>query len=160
MWAFEIDLNVGLMVGKISPARSSVDEKGRIILPKAIGTDLGLSEGSEVVVRLEKGRIVVSRAVDPDRFICDMQGFVNDNSLPFFFHKLRDDSPREQRENPRTRLVCGHKGIQRTLLVNAFLNCAYCLGFSGEARIRVAKDRQVAAPSQATAWHIWETCRQ
>ena len=71
---------MGLKVGKISFARSAVDEKGRIILPKAIRTDLGLSEGSEVVVRLEKERIVVSRAVEPDEFIRDMEGFVKDDS--------------------------------------------------------------------------------
>jgi AbrB family looped-hinge helix DNA binding protein len=73
-------VNVGLKVGKISFARSAVDEKGRIILPKAIRTHLGLSEGSEVVVRLEKEKIVVSRAVEPDEFIRDMEGFVKDDS--------------------------------------------------------------------------------
>jgi len=73
-------LHVGLMVGKISHARSAVDEKGRIILPKAIRTDLGLTEGSEVVVRLEKQRVIVSKAVNPEDFIRDMEGFVKDDS--------------------------------------------------------------------------------
>jgi len=60
--------------------KSKVDEKGRIIVPKSLRTELGLVQGAEVEVRLEKARLVVSKVVDPLDFIQDMEGFVRDDS--------------------------------------------------------------------------------
>lgn len=71
---------VGLNVGKTAVARTVVDEKGRIILPKPLRTELGITERSEVIVQLEKERLVVSKGVDPDDFIRDMEGFVREDS--------------------------------------------------------------------------------
>jgi len=72
-----------LKVGNSSIARSMLDEKGRIILPKPLRAALGLTEGSGVTVRLEKDRLIVSRLVAPDDFIRRMEGFVKeDSALP------------------------------------------------------------------------------
>lgn len=71
---------VGSKVGEFSIVRSAVDSKGRIVLPKRLRSDLGLIEGSEVSIQLEKERLIVSKVVDPDEFVRDMEGFVNDDS--------------------------------------------------------------------------------
>jgi AbrB family looped-hinge helix DNA binding protein len=76
-------LNVGSKVGKVSLARTIVDEKGRIILPKRLRLGLGLTEGSQVSVQLQKERLIISKVVNPDDFIRDMEGFVKkDSPLP------------------------------------------------------------------------------
>jgi AbrB family looped-hinge helix DNA binding protein len=63
-----------------SLSRSVVDEKGRIILPKRLRSGLGLLEGSQVSVELEDERLIVSKIMDPDEFIRDMEGFIKDDS--------------------------------------------------------------------------------
>jgi len=64
----------------LRPSRSVVDEKGRIILPKRLRSGLGLMEGSQVSVELEDERLIVSKIMDPDEFIRDMEGFIKDDS--------------------------------------------------------------------------------
>jgi len=61
-------------------SRSVVDQKGRIILPKRLRSGLGLMEGSQVSVELEDERLIVSKIMDPDEFIRDMEGFIKDDS--------------------------------------------------------------------------------
>jgi AbrB family looped-hinge helix DNA binding protein len=73
-------VQVGLRVGNSSVAQSTLDKKGRIVLPKLLRTALGLTEGAEVTVSLERDRLVVSRLVDPNDFIRDMEGFVKEGS--------------------------------------------------------------------------------
>jgi AbrB family looped-hinge helix DNA binding protein len=67
-------------VGKIPNARSIVDEKGRIILPKPLRGELGIVEGSQVTMQVEKERLVVSKVVEADDFIRDMEGFIKEGS--------------------------------------------------------------------------------
>jgi AbrB family looped-hinge helix DNA binding protein len=69
-------VQVGLKVGNPSIARSAVDNKGRIVLPRPLRTALGLTEGTGVAVSLEKDQLVVSRLVSPDEFIRHREGFV------------------------------------------------------------------------------------
>jgi AbrB family looped-hinge helix DNA binding protein len=57
-----------------------VDNKGRIVVPKQLRNEMRISEGSRVSVQIEKERLVVSRAVDPDEFIAEMEGFVEKGS--------------------------------------------------------------------------------
>ncbi|MEM4250600.1 MAG: AbrB/MazE/SpoVT family DNA-binding domain-containing protein [Candidatus Bathyarchaeia archaeon] len=57
-----------------------VDEKGRIILPKKFRLGLGLTEGSQVSVQLQKEKLVISKVVSPDDFIRNMEGFVKQGS--------------------------------------------------------------------------------
>jgi len=71
---------VGFKVGNSSVAQSTLDKKGRIILPRPLRTALGLTEGTEVTVSLERDQLVVSRLVDPNDFIRDMEGFVKEGS--------------------------------------------------------------------------------
>jgi len=61
-----------------------VDSKGRIVVPKQLRNEMRLSEGSRVSVQVDKERLVVSRAVEPDEFIVEMEGFVHAGSpVPF-----------------------------------------------------------------------------
>jgi AbrB family looped-hinge helix DNA binding protein len=57
-----------------------VDNKGRIVVPKQLRNEMRIGEGSRVSVQIEKERLVVSRAVDPDEFITEMEGFVRKGS--------------------------------------------------------------------------------
>jgi AbrB family looped-hinge helix DNA binding protein len=71
------------VVGKATSGRTVVDEKGRIVVPKSVRSELRITEGSRVNVQVEKERLVVSRGVEPDEFIRDMEGFVQkDSRLP------------------------------------------------------------------------------
>ena len=67
-------------MGKRLTARSVVDEKGRIIVPKPLRSEFGIAEGSQVTVQLEKERLVISRVIEPDEFINDMEGFIKEGS--------------------------------------------------------------------------------
>ncbi len=68
------------MVGKSIMTRTVVDEKGRIVVPKPLRNELRITGGSRVSVQIEKERLVVSRAVEPDEFISEMEGFVQKGS--------------------------------------------------------------------------------
>lgn len=59
---------------------SVVDNKGRIVVPKRLRNEMRIGEGSRVSVQIEKERLVVSRAVDPDEFVSEMEGFVQKGS--------------------------------------------------------------------------------
>ena len=67
-------------MGKTLAARSIVDDKGRIIVPKPLRSELGIAEGSQVSVQVEKERLVVSKVMDADDFIRDMEGFIKEGS--------------------------------------------------------------------------------
>jgi AbrB family looped-hinge helix DNA binding protein len=67
-------------VGRVLSARLIVDQKGRIVLPKQLRIELGIGEGSQVSVQVEKERLVVSKVVEADEFIRDMEGFVKEGS--------------------------------------------------------------------------------
>jgi AbrB family looped-hinge helix DNA binding protein len=71
---------VGFKVGEPSVAQSTLDKKGRIILPRPLRTALGLTEGTKVTVSLERDQLVVSRLMDPRDFIREMEGFVKEGS--------------------------------------------------------------------------------
>ena len=66
--------------GKTVMTTAVVDEKGRIVVPKRIRDEMRISEGSRVSVEIEKERLVVSKAVEPDEFIMEMEGFVRKSS--------------------------------------------------------------------------------
>ena len=57
-----------------------MDEKGRIIVPKPLRSELGITEGPQVSVQVEKERLVVSKVVEADEFIREMEGFIKEGS--------------------------------------------------------------------------------
>lgn len=66
----------------------TVDDKGRIVLPKAVRERLGITPGTEVEVRTDDGKAIVEPEDDPERIIEQMGRLI--------------DSAAEGRERPAT----------------------------------------------------------
>jgi AbrB family looped-hinge helix DNA binding protein len=51
-------------------ARTKVSAKGQVVIPKIFRENLGIKEGGEIIMRLEKDKIIVSSAKRdiPDRW--------------------------------------------------------------------------------------------
>lgn len=59
---------------------STIDEKGRIVIPRELLISLGLQKGSKVKLALNEKRIVITRPINPKEFIREMEGFIKKNS--------------------------------------------------------------------------------
>lgn len=59
---------------------TTVDSKGRIVLPKTLRERLGITAGTEVTVREEDGKAVVEPEDDPERIIERMERLVEETS--------------------------------------------------------------------------------
>jgi len=55
-------------------ARSRVDGKGRIVLPKKVREALNLREGDEVIIILKGGRLILEKAENPFKVIEEILG--------------------------------------------------------------------------------------
>ncbi len=69
----------GIDCGKMSEA--TMDEKGRILIPKSLRESVNLGKGKKVRLSLEGRRIVISAPVDPEQFIDEMRGFIKEGSI-------------------------------------------------------------------------------
>lgn len=54
----------------------TVDDKGRIVLPKEVRERLGVTPGTEVEVRAEDGKAVVEPEDDPEAIIEGMENLI------------------------------------------------------------------------------------
>jgi AbrB family looped-hinge helix DNA binding protein len=59
---------------------AKVDSKGRIVLPKELREDLGITPGTEVEIREEDGRAVVKPEDDPEAVLERMEELVAEAS--------------------------------------------------------------------------------
>lgn len=59
---------------------TKVDSKGRIVLPKEVREDLGLSPGTEVEIDKENGKAVVKPEDDPEEIIDRMNQLIQETS--------------------------------------------------------------------------------
>lgn len=55
----------------------TVDDKGRIVLPKQVRESLGLSPGTEVEVRTDEGTAIIEPEDDPERILAEMDRLVD-----------------------------------------------------------------------------------
>ena len=55
---------------------AKVDSKGRIVLPKAVREQLGVTPGTEVEIREEGGKAIVEPEADPEQIIEQMDELV------------------------------------------------------------------------------------
>ena len=55
---------------------AKVDSKGRVVLPKEVREDLGITPGTEVEVREEGGKVVVEPEDDPEEVLDRMDRLV------------------------------------------------------------------------------------
>lgn len=81
---------MGIGVGKMQEA--AVDEKGRIVIPRKLRNAVGLVKGSKVKLHSEGRRIVVEKAVSPEKFSREMKGFIKKGS------KVRIEDPLKLKE--------------------------------------------------------------
>ncbi|MFW6111330.1 MAG: AbrB/MazE/SpoVT family DNA-binding domain-containing protein [Thermoproteota archaeon] len=60
-----------------------IDQKGRVVIPKEIRTELGLKEGEKVRLTKKEDGVFLTRPVTPDSLIQEMEGCLQeDSSLP------------------------------------------------------------------------------
>ncbi|WP_434531507.1 AbrB/MazE/SpoVT family DNA-binding domain-containing protein (plasmid) [Haloarcula sp. NS06] len=57
-----------------------VDSKGRIVLPKKVREDLGITPGTEVTIRGEDGKAVVEPKENPEQIIERAEQFITQMS--------------------------------------------------------------------------------
>jgi AbrB family looped-hinge helix DNA binding protein len=62
---------MGKTMGEIT-----VDDKGRILIPKEIRDKLGLQPGSHARLKVEKGRLIITPPLSPEEFIKQMKGCI------------------------------------------------------------------------------------
>lgn len=56
----------------------TVDEKGRILIPKETREKLGLKTGMKARMKVEKEKIVIMAPVSPEEFIKEMEGCITE----------------------------------------------------------------------------------
>ncbi len=59
---------------------TTVDDKGRIILPEAVRKKLGMRKGSKVKVGLKGDKVVIASTIDSKQFIDKMEAFIKEGS--------------------------------------------------------------------------------
>ncbi|MUV86107.1 AbrB/MazE/SpoVT family DNA-binding domain-containing protein [Natronomonas sp. CBA1123] len=77
---------------------TTVDSKGRIVLPKEVRERLGIAPGTEVDVREENGKVVVEPEDDPEQVIERMEQLVAEAAT-----EQTETTPIEQETDPIAR---------------------------------------------------------
>ncbi len=54
--------------------RVRVDSKGRITIPKSIRENVGIKEGDEVILHVEKGMLIIKKSYDPFKRLEELIG--------------------------------------------------------------------------------------
>lgn len=80
----------------ISGNMTTVDSKGRVVLPKEVRERLGITPGTEVEVREEDGKAVVEPEDDPERILDRMERLVEETSDRGETSPLEDADPISQ----------------------------------------------------------------
>jgi len=57
-----------------------LDDKGRILIPKAAREKVGLQLGGKARLKVEKQKIVISPPVSPEEFIREMEGCIKEGT--------------------------------------------------------------------------------
>lgn len=74
---------------------TTVDSKGRVVLPKEVRERLGISPGTEVEIREEDGKAVVEPEDDPDRILERMERLIEEASS-----ERGETTPLDERVDP------------------------------------------------------------
>lgn len=56
----------------------TVDDRGRVLIPKEIRDRLGLGPGTEARIEVEGDKLIITPPVPPDRFIQQMEGCITE----------------------------------------------------------------------------------
>jgi AbrB family looped-hinge helix DNA binding protein len=72
---------VGLsLVGKMTVEEVTVDQKGRVQIPKSIRDRVGLQVGGKARLKIEKENIVIMPPISPEEFIKEMEGCIKEGT--------------------------------------------------------------------------------
>ena len=56
----------------------TVDDKGRILIPKEARDKIGLQAGEKARLKIEKGKIILMPPISPEEFIKEMEGCIRE----------------------------------------------------------------------------------
>ena len=62
--------------GKMSIEEVTIDNKGRILIPKEIRDKVGLQTGGKARLKVEKEKILIMPPISPQEFIKEMEGCI------------------------------------------------------------------------------------
>jgi AbrB family looped-hinge helix DNA binding protein len=68
------------MGGKMSTEEVTVDDKGRVLIPKGIRDKIGLRVGGKARLRIEKENIIIMPPISPEEFIKEMEGCIREGT--------------------------------------------------------------------------------
>lgn len=98
-------IKVAMLVPTVCGNMPAVDSKGRIVLPKEVRKQLGITPGTEVEVRNEGGKAVVEPEDEPDEILSRMEHLVTEASAEpeerVLMSKDPDPIARKHRETVR-----------------------------------------------------------
>ena len=59
---------------------ATIDEKGRVVIPRVLREGMGLRVGAKVRLVLEEGKIILMKPLAPEEFIREIEGCVKEGS--------------------------------------------------------------------------------
>jgi len=66
--------------GKMSTEEVTVDDKGRVLIPKEVRDKVGLRVGGKARLKIEKENIVIMPPISPEEFINEMEGCIREGT--------------------------------------------------------------------------------
>ena len=66
------------LVGKMSTEEVTVDNKGRVLIPKEVRDKVGLQAGGKARLKIEKENIIIMPPISPEEFIEEMEGCIRE----------------------------------------------------------------------------------
>lgn len=68
------------LVGKMSTEEVTVDNKGRVLIPKEVRDKVGLQAGGKARLKIEKESIIIMPPISPEEFIEEMEGCIREGT--------------------------------------------------------------------------------
>ena len=68
------------MGGKMSTEEVTVDDKGRVLIPKEFRDKVGLRVGGKARLKIEKENIIIIPPISPEEFIKEMEGCIKEGT--------------------------------------------------------------------------------
>jgi len=78
------------MMGSGKMEEVTIDDRGRILIPKEIRDALGLHPGSGARLEIEKDRLIITPPVSQEKFIEEMEGFITEGEAKIDPLKLKE----------------------------------------------------------------------
>jgi AbrB family looped-hinge helix DNA binding protein len=66
--------------GKMSTEEVTVDDKGRVLIPKEVRDKVGLRVGGKARLKIENENIIIMPPISPEEFIKEMEGCIREGT--------------------------------------------------------------------------------